>query len=262
MEDTNQRAEALTNTEQILEKIKHGMKKPGLDKCAMSTVDLSASISDKSVPLNVSDLRTKTPSSRRIKDWQAERQKIEEQNQPQGSIFVLRLSERGDHAERVRLNIIERPRELKYPLPYTWPLINRRQYMPDSSALCDKVLLDDWIHFPATLIGPDRLLQVTVFFTVRDEHDDNDGMMLNYYVSQLVNGPPVEFTQNQHIILPLGDVFIVEDPQDDGFTNIPEIEKHRLETQIQKWLMDNKFAEGVRARNDYHSILLEQESRT
>jgi OTT_1508-like deaminase len=234
-QETDQRARTLNTVKHMLDKLERVLEKPELGPCMMSTPDASVSIGEN---LGESYGGNRTTERLAFDPWLAEQRKISEQGEAAEEILGMRLPQKGGKIEWLKIKIIrkEGDRPGSDNLPYIWRRKPTEKYIPNISRFSKDVCLNDWVYFQRS--STNHLLPgIIVIFTKKE------GVEPNLYIKELV--PKSASVGLNEMVIPHGNVFIINEMQDNGFCDIPRVENTIWEAELQRWLQEDMFGKGL-----------------
>lgn len=253
-ERIDKEAEALNNAKFMLEKVDKILQKTNLNRCEMSTADITNSMCDNLVEQDVFDrMKERLPPTNM---WLAEQVKFVGYGQPTEGIKVARFPKEGGEIEWVKVQLIAKPGEIRN-LPSTLLHNLDTFYIPNFSALSADVLLGDWVYFrdPPFWDG-DCLTYVNVIFTMKDPEDTNG------YIKELKAKCATDDAWDE-TLLPCGDIFLIRqfgndtgDQEHFRFLDMPRVENSVIKAQFQQWLEECRFRKGFREFQERQELLV------
>lgn len=239
-QETDQRARTLNTVKRMLDKLETVLEKPELSPSETFMPDASVSTGDN---LGEPHGGNRTAERLALDPWLAEQRKISEQGEVAEEILGMRLPQKGGKIEWLKIKIIrkEGDRPSSDNLPYIWRKKPTEKYVPNISRFSRDVCLNDWVYFPR-LSTNHQLPGIIVIFTKKE------GVEPNHYIKELV--PKSASVDLNEIVIPHGNVFIINEMQDDGFCDIPRVENSIWEAELQRGLGEDMFGKGLERIRD------------
>jgi OTT_1508-like deaminase len=246
--DTKQQTAELVKATKLLEAAAKLLKKPELERCAMSSADLSTSVLGKVTQQYVFDRTRPT-----LDTW-LEQARIAEQARPLNEISVLQIPHKGG-PRTVKVDMVQSKVPSQGNFPDEMRRVNNKFIfcVPNLSALTGALSVCTFTLEPLFYrTDPWQYLSVLIVFN--DSY--NDEAAPNGYLKDLATSCKLDLDQNG-ITIPSSDIIVIA-RNGQKFADMPSIPDAVLQRKYLEWLKDDFFLE---ARRNYQSSLEEYNER-